>query len=264
MPDEHLTVRPGAGADADRRHREAAGDLLRDGRRHGLEHDREASGGLERERIGEEADGLVRRPALRLEAAEHRRRLRGQADVTHHRDARADDRRDAGQGRACALELDGVRAGLLDEADRVLERLGVRDLERAERHVGDHERPARTARHRARQHDHLVHRRGDGGVVAEDGHRRRVADEDEVGAGLVREAAGRRVVRRDHDDRLAARLHAGQLGDGELAGGGRAGCGGARACAHDSSSSGRLSIRRVVPTRTAAASVGGSNGARAT
>ena len=140
---------------------------------------------------------------------------------------------DAGQGRACALELDGVRAGLLDEADRVLQCLGVRDLERAERHVGDHERPPRAARHRARQHDHLVHRRGDGGVVAEDGHRRRVAHEDEVGAGLVGEAAGRRVVRRDHDDRLAACLHAGQLGDGELAGGRRAGRRGARACAHD-------------------------------
>ena len=102
---------------------------------------------------------------------------------------------------------------------------------------------------------------GTRGVVAEDRHRRRVAHEDEVGAGLVGEAAGRRVVRRDHDDRLAPRLHAGELGDGELAGGGRAGCGGARACAHDSSSSGTLSIRRVVPTRTAAASVGGSNGA---
>ena len=57
-----------------------------------------------------------------------------------------------------------------------------------------------------------------------------------------------------------------ELGDRQLARGGRAGCGCARAGAHDSSfeSRGTLSIRRVVPTRTAAARMGGSNGATAT
>ena len=41
---------------------------------------------------------------------------------------------------AGALELHGVGARLLDEADRVADGVLVRDLERAERHVRDHER----------------------------------------------------------------------------------------------------------------------------
>ena len=57
-----------------------------------------------------------------------------------------DDRRHARDHRAGALELDDVGAGLLDEADRVLDRLLVGDLERAERHVADDDRPARAAR----------------------------------------------------------------------------------------------------------------------
>ena len=65
------------------------------------------------------------------------------------------------------LELHRVRARFLDEADRVPHRLLVRDLEGAERHVRDDERPPRSARHGAREHQHLV----DGG-----GHRRLVAE----------------------------------------------------------------------------------------
>ena len=67
-------------------------------------------------------------------------------------------------------------------------RLLVGDLERAERQVGDDERTPRAARHRAREQEHLVHRRGHGRVVAEDDHGRRVADEDEVDAGGIGDA----------------------------------------------------------------------------
>ena len=52
---------------------------------------------------------------------------------------------DARERRPGALELDRVGAGLLDEADRVVHRLLVGDLERAEGHVGDDERPPRAA-----------------------------------------------------------------------------------------------------------------------
>ena len=128
---------------------------------------------------------------------------------------------DAGEHRARALELDGVGARLLDEADRVPDGVLVGDLERAERHVGDHERPARAARDRAGEDEHLLHRRRDGRVVAEHGHRGRVADEHEVGARLVGEAAAGRVVRGHHHDRLAPRLHLRELGDRELPGRGR-------------------------------------------
>ena len=119
----------------------------RNRRGHGLEHDREAAGRLERERVLDQPLRPLGRPALRLEAAEHGRRLRRQADVAHHRHARADDRARARDRRAAALELDRVGAALLDEPHRVPDGLLVRLLVRAERHVGDHERPLRAARH---------------------------------------------------------------------------------------------------------------------
>ena len=107
--------------------------------------------------------------------------------MAHHGDPAADERPHAREHRPGALELDGLGARLLEEADGVRDRLVVGDLEGAERHVGDHERPLRAARDRAREHDHLVDRRGDGRLVAEHDHRGGVADEDQVDAGRVGE-----------------------------------------------------------------------------
>ena len=71
-------------------------------------------------------------------------------------------------------------------------RLLVGDLVGAERQVGDDERPPCAPRvDRAREDEHLVHRRGHGRVVAEHDHRGGVADEDQVDAGGVGEAAAR-------------------------------------------------------------------------
>ena len=58
------------------------------------------------------------RAALRAVAAERGRRLRREADVAHHGDAGRHDRAGALDRGAAALELDGVAAGLLDEALR--------------------------------------------------------------------------------------------------------------------------------------------------
>ena len=135
------------------------------------------------------------------------------------------------------------------------ERVLVGDLERAERHVGDDERPSCAARHRARQYEHLVHRRGDGRVVAEHDHRGRVADEHEVDPGRVGEACARRVVRGHHHDPFATTLHLGELGQRQLARG-------VGACGHAGSPSRTtLSMRRVLPTRTAATRTRGSKSA---
>ncbi len=265
MPDEHLAVRGAAGADADRGDPEPLGDARRDRGGDRLEHEREAAGSLERLCVLVQANGLLGRAPLSLEAAERGRRLRGQADVPHHRHAGAHDRVDARQHRACTLELDRVGTRLLDEADRVRDGLLVGDLERAEGHVGDDERAVRAARRRARQDEHLLHRGRHRGVVPEHRHRGGVADQDHVGAGAVGESPRRGVVGGDHRDRLPARLHLRELGDRQLAGRRGAVSWGTGAGAHGASPSrGTLSIRRVEPTRTAAARTGGSKGAIST
>ena len=239
-----------------------AGDPRRDRRGHRLEHEREAAGGLERTCVGEQRERLLGAAALRLVAAEHRRRLGRQADVAHHRDPGADDRPDAREHRARTLQLDRVGSGLLDEADGISQRILVRHLEGAEGQVRDHERPARPARDGAGQDQHLLDGRGDGRLVSEHRHRRGVADEHEVGAGLVGQAAARRVVRRDHDHRLAPRLHLGELGEGKLPRRRSGRRGSLRSGAHEASPSmTTLSIKRVEPTRTAPARTGGSKSA---
>jgi hypothetical protein len=73
------------------------------------------------------------------------------------------------------------------------------------------------AHDRAREEQHLVHGDRDGrALVAEDDHRRGVAHEDEVHAGVLGEACARRVVGGDHHDLLAAALHLEQLGQRQL------------------------------------------------
>ncbi len=266
VPDEHLAIATGPGADSDRRDRQRLGDAGRDGSRDGLEDNREAPRRLERKRVLVELNCLRRIPALRFEAAEHRRGLRRQADVTHHGNSRGRECANAGEHRAGTLELDRVGGRLLDEPDRRLERLRVRYVVRAEGEVGDHERPAGAAVHGAREDDHLVGRRRNCRVVAEHDHRGRVADQDQVDAGVVGDAPRRRVVRGHHHDAVAAALHLADLGQRELARRGCPGSGLAWAGGHGRSPFGRatLSISRVEPTRAATRSVGPSKSATST
>jgi hypothetical protein len=251
--DEHLPVAIRSGPDADRGDRHGLRDPRGDRRRHGFEHEREASRGFEGARVGEQPPCGFRRPALRLEAAERRLRLRRQPDVPHHRDPGRDDRLHARERRPGALELDDVRAALLDEADSGFDRLLVGDVVAPEGEVADNERPLRRTRDGACQEQHLVHGRGDGAVVTEHDHRGGVADEDEIDARVLGEPRPRRVVRGDHDDLLAVALHRGELRQRQLS------------SFHPSSPSRTtLSISRVSPTRTAAARTRGSKSASST
>ena len=183
---------------------------------------REAPGRFERPSVREQCKRLLGGTTLGLEPSEHRRRLRRQPEVAHDRNPCGDDALDPGEHHSCALELDGVGSGLLDEADGIPSRILVGDLERPERHVSDDQRTIRAARDRAGEDQHLLHRRRDRGLVAEHGHRGRVADEHEVRAGLVCESASGRVVGGDHHDRLPPRLHLGELRERQLSG--RRGC----------------------------------------
>ena len=131
--------------------------------------------------------------------------------MAHHRDAGVDDRLRARDRCAAALELDRVGAAVLHEPNGVRHRLLVRGLVRAERHVGDDERPLRAARHPLRHEQDLVERDGHRRLAAVHDHAGRVADEDQVDAGGVGEPRARRVVGGDHDDLLAAAFHLVQL-----------------------------------------------------
>ncbi len=117
---------------------------------------------------------------------------------------------------ARAFDLDGFGAGLLDEADGVGDGLGDRAVIAAEGHVGHDERAAHGAAHGARVVQHLVDGDGQRVFVAEDDHGERVADEDEIDAGLVDKARGGVVVGGERGDGLALALHLAERGHGDF------------------------------------------------
>ena len=119
---------------------------LRRRRRDRFEDHREAARVLERERVVEEPHRLGGRAALGLEAAQHRDALGRQAEVAHDGDAGLRQGSRAVDRRAGPLELDAVRAGLLDQPDAALDGLLVGHLVRAEGQVAQEEGVLRARR----------------------------------------------------------------------------------------------------------------------
>ena len=215
VDDQHLAVAADARADADGGDGELPGDALGDLGRDALEHHRVGAGVLERAGVGDQPLGAAVLATLDLEAAQLVERLRGQADVTHDRDAARHQAPDQLGVLGAALELDRVSAALLDQASgRGQGRLDA-GLVRHERHVADHVSPVRAARHRAGVIDDLVEGDRQGGLVALDDHAQRVADQEQVGVALVEQTREGRVVAGQHGDLLAAPLHLAQGVDGD-------------------------------------------------
>ena len=138
--------------------------------------------------------------------------------MAHHRDARRDQFLDLVQHPVAALELDRVRAGLLQEPGRRGQRLLRRALVRAERQVSHDQRPASAPDHRGGQRDQLVQGHRDRAVVPVHDHRRRVADQQHGDAGVVEDPRGQRVVRGQHRPLLAAGLGRRQIAHRDPAG----------------------------------------------
>ena len=111
-------------------------------------------------------------------------------------DQAADERDDA----FAALDLHAVGAALFDEAEGVAQALVIVGLVGPEGEVGEEEGRAQDAPDATGVVDHLVHRHGQGGVVALHGHAQGVADEDErdgLGAEGLNNRRGGGVVARD-------------------------------------------------------------------
>ena len=133
-------------------------------------------------------------------------------------DAGVEDRLDAADHAHAALELDGVDAGLLEEAAGVAHGVLVGDLVAAEGHVADDEASRGAAAHGLAVHDALVHGHRHRAGVAVDAHAERVADEDHVDAGGLLEGGRGVVVGGEPGDLLAGALHLVEVEDAFLRG----------------------------------------------
>src|SRR3954469_606219 len=141
--DLDLTAATRTGTDADRRDPEPRGDQRRELLRHELEHDREGTRLLDRDRIGQQAPSRLARLALGLDLAAHAvLRLGRPADMALDGDAGLDEGFDDPGAPDATLDLHGLYAAVAEEAAGVLDRLVNRGV-RQERHVTDDERPAR-------------------------------------------------------------------------------------------------------------------------
>ena len=281
VPHEHLPVGLATGTDADGRDPDAFGDGSGNLGRYAFKHEREGAGGFHSDRILNQLQRSVGCAALRAEAAERGRTLGRQAEMTHHRNPRTNDRADAVEGWSSALYLDGVGAGLLDEPARDEDGVAITRLKAHKGHVGDDEGGAislaGTARRSGREDDHLVDRDRHGGVMPQHGHGGGIADQNHINAGFGGCLAARSVVRSDHHEWDTGALLCDQIGQCDLPGSRSRGGGTTRAGAHADSfakraspaeagamgSSSRLSIRRVLPMRPAISTTAGRWGSYA-
>ena len=128
--------------------------------------------------------------------------LRLHPDVRHHGDARCCECGDVRRVRCAPFELHRVRAGL-DKPLAVCDG-EFRSRRGAKWKIGEDERTLRSAGDRACVVEHLVHRHERRIRVAEHDHAERIADKQNVHAGLIKQARHRVVVRGEHGDAFAA------------------------------------------------------------
>ena len=214
VEDEDLAVAVGAGADADGGDGQLGGDFFGDFAGNAFEDERAGAGMGEGECVRLELLDGFGGAGLDAVAAHAMEALRREAEVAD--DGNLGVGEGADQLDARPFDLDGFRAGFLDEADGVGEALGDGGVVAAEGHVGDDEGAADGAANGAGVVQHLVHGDGEGVVVAEDDHGERVADEEEVDAGFVDQARAGVVVGGERGDGFALALHFAKGGHGDF------------------------------------------------
>ena len=169
------------------------GDHAGDRVGHALEHDREAAGVGERDRVVDELARGVERLALHLEPADRIHRLGREPEVAHHGDLGVEDRVHRVEALAAAFELHRAGAGA-HELRGVADGLLARHVVAHPRQVADDQRARLGARDRADVVRHVVGGDVQRVVVAEHDHRDGVADEDHVDArGVDRARTARRT-----------------------------------------------------------------------
>ncbi len=205
MVHEYLAVAVPAGADADRRYRDRVGDHPGHAVGDALEHDREAPGLGQRNRVVDDprAASSCLPCTLNPPIAWIDWGVRPRWPMTGISLSRiALDRVEA---LAATFELDrtGTRA---DELRCVAHRLLARHVVAHPRQIADDERVRLGPSDRTHVMGHVVGGDLERVVVAEHDHREGVADEDHVDPGAVHHPGARRVVRGDHHQRASRTL----------------------------------------------------------
>jgi hypothetical protein len=198
------------GRDVDRLSQRAAERL-----RHALHDQQEGTGLLERPRILRDARRFIGALTLDPVTTHQVDGLWGEADVAHHGDLRFDQGPYEGRPFAPSLQLDGGRAGLLQETAGVADGVPAPRLIRQVGHVGDHHGPPGRASHGPRVVQHLLHGDRQRARIPENVVGDTVSHQEDIDPGGIQKPSRRVVVRRQHGDLPTAPFGGAQLGDGD-------------------------------------------------
>ena len=126
--------------------------------------------------------------------------------MSHHRNTGMNQGTNPLSHRSIRLNLDRVRATLLHQANSARHRLLRRLLIRTKRQISNHHGTGSTARNRRHQRNHFVQSNGQGRFVSEHHIRRRIANQQHVDAGTVKNLCRQGVVAGQHGELLPGSL----------------------------------------------------------
>jgi len=205
-----------AGADADHRQRELGAEAGGQHRRHMLQHQGEAAGGLQIE--GGTAQALLADRVVGLAAvAETMHRLGCEPEMAHHRDAAAHQSVDhSDRFRLSALELHRSGRAVLEHPAGGGHGIVEAALVAEEGQIGDDQRllcwrALQPPADGAGVQDHLFERDRQGGGVTEHHHRQRIPHQDHIGTGLFHQCPRQGIPGGEHGDRPTLLLVAEQI-----------------------------------------------------
>ena len=144
-----------------------------------------------------------------------------QAKVCHHGDAVFGHQAHGFENPLTPFKLDGAAAGFLHQTSGVAEGLLRGDLIRHERHVRYHQGMLDGANHGLCVVDHVFQRHRNGGVMTLHNVANRVANEQHIHSGSVKDAGRDRIVRRQARNGRAGGLHVDQAPRSNAFSGGR-------------------------------------------
>jgi hypothetical protein len=204
---EDLAIRVGPRADADDRHVQRFRDGLPQLGGNTFEQHDVGAGRFERPGLVDHALRGHVVAALHPEAAGFVDRLRLEPQVRAHGDVVPCEELDDFELPEPALQFHHLRATFLHEAHGIGEGdLGSRVT--GEWQVRDEKRTVQAARHRFAVIDDVVHGHGHRSVVTLQHHAQRIADQHQIGVGIVDQHGEARVVTGEARDLLAFALHA--------------------------------------------------------
>src|SRR3990172_8466929 len=216
MGDEYLSIAAQAGPDSDGRDVELLRYPLRQSSRHRFEHQAKNPRFFQGKCVINQLFGCRTGPRLRAEAAKDIHALRGEAQVSHDRDAGGHNLAHGFGPVVAAFQFYGIHASLLKKAAGGRHGLLKRNLVGHEGHIADEHGLACSTKNRPRMMEHILHGYGKSIWIREYDHAERVADQDGVDAGAIDRQGCRIVIGGKHSNWLTVLFLIAEITDGKF------------------------------------------------